>query len=76
MISDGHTVTEVAALEARRRHPGWGPRRIVHVLAETEITVSEWDSVVRAACPRISCLLIVGTCLRHSVVAWSQASAA
>jgi hypothetical protein len=24
---------QVAVLEARRRHPGWGPRRIVHELA-------------------------------------------
>jgi transposase InsO family protein len=41
------SATEVAVLEARRRHPGWGPRRIVHELAKTSITVSE-SGVYRA----------------------------
>jgi transposase InsO family protein len=38
---------EVAVLEARRRHPGWGPRRIVHELAKAGITASE-SGVYRA----------------------------
>ena len=38
---------EVAVLEARRRHPGWGPRRIVHELAKADLTVSE-SGVYRA----------------------------
>jgi len=39
-------VAQVAVLEARR-HPGWGPRRIVHELAKAGITVSE-SGVYRA----------------------------
>jgi transposase InsO family protein len=38
---------EVAVLEARRRHPGWGPRRIVHELAKAGIAASE-SGVYRA----------------------------
>jgi transposase InsO family protein len=38
---------EVEVLEARRRHPGWGPRRIVHELAKAGITASE-SGVYRA----------------------------
>jgi hypothetical protein len=32
---------QVAVLETRRRHPGWGPRRIVHELAKADLVVSE-----------------------------------
>ena len=38
---------QVAVLEARRRHPGWGPRRIVHELAKADLVVSE-SGVYRA----------------------------
>ena len=38
---------EVAVLEARRRHPGWGPRRIVHELGRRGMSVSE-SGVYRA----------------------------
>ncbi len=31
---------EVAVLEMRRTHPGWGPVRIVHELARRDIVVS------------------------------------
>jgi len=34
-------VVEVGVLEARRRHPGWGPRRIVHELGRRGLTASE-----------------------------------
>lgn len=38
---------EVRVLEARRRHPGWGPRRIVYELAKDKVAVSE-SAVYRA----------------------------
>jgi transposase InsO family protein len=38
---------EVAVLEARRQHPGWGPRRIVFELAKQALEVSE-SGVYRA----------------------------
>ena len=38
---------EVAVLEARRRHPGWGPRRIVHEIAKAGHVSSE-SGVYRA----------------------------
>lgn len=38
---------EVAVLEMRRVHPGWGPRRIVFELAKKDITTSE-SAVYRA----------------------------
>jgi len=38
---------EVAVLEARRRHPGWGPRRIVYELARSGVVASE-SGVYRA----------------------------
>jgi transposase InsO family protein len=38
---------EVAVLEMRRLHPGWGPRRIVFELAKKDTTVSE-SGVYRA----------------------------
>jgi len=38
---------EVAVLEARRRHPGWGPRRIVHEVAKAGHVSSE-SGVYRA----------------------------
>ncbi|WP_377643179.1 IS481 family transposase [Oryzobacter terrae] len=40
-------VVEVAVLEARRRHPGWGPRRIVYELAKAGLVASE-SGVYRA----------------------------
>lgn len=40
-------VVEVAVLEARRRHPGWGPRRIVHELKRGGMLPSE-SGVYRA----------------------------
>ena len=39
--------TEVAVLELRRIHPGWGPRRIVFELAKQDTTASE-SGVYRA----------------------------
>src|SRR6476660_9950607 len=38
---------EVAVLEVRRRHPGWGPRRIVHELARQGLSCTE-SGVYRA----------------------------
>ncbi|NTW40389.1 MAG: helix-turn-helix domain containing protein, partial [Cellulomonadaceae bacterium] len=38
---------EVAVLEMRRAHPGWGPVRIVHELARREVVVSR-SGVYRA----------------------------
>ncbi|WP_323102477.1 helix-turn-helix domain-containing protein, partial [Intrasporangium sp. YIM S08009] len=38
---------EVAVLEARRRHPGWGPRRIVFELGKRGVVASE-SGVYRA----------------------------
>lgn len=38
---------EVAVLEARRRHPGWGPRRIVYELKRRGLSASE-SGVYRA----------------------------
>ena len=40
-------VVEVTVLEARRMHPGWGPRRIVHELAKKGLGASE-SGVYRA----------------------------
>ena len=38
---------EIAVLEARRKHPGWGPRRIVHELSKAGLVTSE-SGVYRA----------------------------
>ncbi|MFF7394559.1 hypothetical protein ACFZAE_39875 [Streptomyces scabiei] len=44
MSASASAVVEAAACELRRKHPGWGPRRIAHVL-EQSAAVSPVPSV-------------------------------
>jgi transposase len=39
---------QVAVLEARRRHPGWGPRRLVYELKRQGLSTSESGVVASA----------------------------
>lgn len=44
MIGDGRPVSEVAVLEARRRHPGWGPRPAARVALVRRASLTPTDT--------------------------------